>query len=295
MEESMMKRLTLFVLSLGKFLFVQSFTFTPLIVNNSLISSARRSASLHMSADIGADLKAQIVDEIKDTKRGLSVTNEKKSQINSLVQELESRCPFPEPARSPLMGGRWIVDYTTAPPPSNGKLGPFEGIARQIIDLDAGTYTNYLSVPGDIEKEWLSARLEASFEEWDGVLLEDDRSLSDESEIEQSSSLQEEASVSVGTPESNWFDSIISIFNTDSNKSNTPLLSPDYGKENWKVDFKTLTIKVFGFPLVQQKFDEGTSRVWKMSYLDGDGTRIVRAGRTGKDDDAMLFYMSRDN
>lgn len=290
----MMKRLTLFVLSLtGHFLFVQSFTFTdfqPLFVHD-----GRRSASLHMAAEIGADLKAQIVEEIKGTKRGLSVTNEKKSKINSLVQELESKCPFPEPARSPLMGGKWIVDYTTAPPPSNGKLGPFEGIARQIIDLDAGTYTNYLSVPGEIDKEWLSARLEATFEEWDGVLLKDDRSSSDEVEIEQGSSFREKASDSVGTPELGWFDSIISIFNTDSNNSNTPTLSPDYGKENWKVDFKTLTIKIFGFPIVQKTFDEGTSRVWKMSYLDGDGTRIVRAGRTGKDDDAMLFYMSRDN
>eukprot|EP00536_Pseudo-nitzschia_multiseries_P008992 jgi/Psemu1/306220/fgenesh1_kg.241_\ len=184
------------------------------------------------------------------------------------------------------MAGNWIVEYTTAPPPSNGKLGPFVGIARQIIDLDKGTYVNYLSVPGDIEKEFLSAKLEATFEEWDGTLLKDDRDENSDSGVDSDGLTSTEP-----PPPTNWLQSSISsIFQPQSNKKS----ATDYGSDSWKVDFKTLTIKLFGYTLLQKSFDEGTSRVWKMSYLDGDGTRIVRAGRTGKDEDAMLFYMKRE-
>ena len=112
-------------------------------------------SSTSVSTEEIEGLKQQIENEIKTTKRGLSASPEQQTKIDSLVQSLESLCPYEEPARMPEMAGKWIVDYTTAPPPSNGKLGPFEGIARQIIDLDAGTYVNYLSVPGDIEKEFL--------------------------------------------------------------------------------------------------------------------------------------------
>lgn len=189
------------------------------------------------------------------------------------------------------MDGKWIVDYSTAPPPSNGKLGPFVGIARQIIDLSAGTYVNYLSVPGEVEKEWLSARLEATFVEWDGELLEDDRS----SEREEEEDEIEEKSVVVPKEET-FFESLTSLFRRDETAGDNGAddAVPDYGADSWKVDFKTLTIKVFGFPFLTQKFKEGTSRVWRMSYLDED-TRIVRAGRTGREKDAMLFYMSRDD
>jgi len=92
----------------------------------------------------------------------------------------------------------------------------------------------------------------------------------------------------------NWLESLTSFF--QGNESSAGKTSkPDYGADSWKVDFKTITIKVFGFQLVRKEFDEGTSRVWKMSYLDDEGTRIVRAGRTGKDDDNMLFYMQRED
>ena len=236
------------------------------------------------------DLKLQIAKEIKTTKRGLSASSEQRTRIDSLVQSLELLCPYEEPARMPEMEGKWIVDYTTAPPPSNGKLGPFEGIARQIIDLDKGTYVNYLSVPGEIEKEFLSAKLEATFVEWDGSLLKDDRikdDTDDNSEVDDS--VPEDQSQSPA----NWFQSISSIFEPQQQQQNQKSV-PDYGADSWKVDFKTLTIKLFGFKVLEKSFDEGTSRVWKMSYLDKDGTRVVRAGRTGLDKDAMLFYMQKE-
>jgi len=238
------------------------------------------------------DLKFQIQNEIKSTKRGLSASPEKRMKIDSLVQSLESLCPYEEPARMPEMAGKWIVDYTTAPPPSNGKLGPFEGIARQIIDLDDGTYVNYLSVPGDIEKEFLSAKLEATYEEWNGELLKDDR-INDAIDDNSDDDGDVSDSVSNELPAStNWLQSISSIFQRQQQRSQES--KPDYGASSWKVDFKTLTIKLFGFKVLEKSFDEGTSRVWKMSYLDKDGTRVVRAGRTGNEEDAMLFYMQKE-
>ena len=82
------------------------------------------------------EIKSTIERKIESTERGLSTTVQEQEDIEMVVQSLEKNCPLVEPARSPLMGGKWIVDYTTAPPPSNGKLGPFIGVARQIIDLD---------------------------------------------------------------------------------------------------------------------------------------------------------------
>ena len=240
------------------------------------------------------DLKEQIQNEIKTTKRGLSASPEQQTKIDTLVQSLESLCPYEEPARMPEMAGKWIVDYTTAPPPSNGKLGPFEGIARQIIDLDAGTYVNYLSVPGDIEKEFLSAKLEATFEEWDGTLLKDDRIKGDQDDSTEVADVEPAAEEEPPTTTKNWLQSITSIFEPKQKQPSTKKVAPDYGADSWKVDFKTLTIKLFGFKVLEKSFDEGTSRVWKMSYLDKDGTRIVRAGRTGLDKDAMLFYMQKE-
>ena len=35
---------------------------------------------------------------------------------------------------------------------------------------------------------------------------------------------------------------------------------------------------------------QGKSRVWKMTYLDDDG-RIVRAAKTGLDEDDRVFYI----
>jgi hypothetical protein len=249
-------------------------------------------SALCLAASADIELKSQIQEQVQGTQRGLATSKQEEKDIEQLVKELEVRCPFDEPARNPLMDGRWIVDYTTAPPPSNGKLGPFVGVARQIIDLEAGTYTNYLSVPGEIKKEWLSATLDATFEEWDGSLLKDDRIPEDEE-----STIDNETPVVSETPsqpqEESIFDKLglTSIFQSKESKNDDT--SIDFGRDSWKVDFKTLSIKVFGFPLYSMKFKEGTSRVWRMSYLD-EATRVVRAGRTGNDEDAMLFYMSRD-
>jgi hypothetical protein len=165
--------------------------------------------------------------------------------------------------------------------------------------LDQCTYVNYLSVPGEIEKEWLSARLEASFREWDGVLLETNvEERTDSSEME----TYDETASSSSLKKLDTFESFLKAFDVFSKKKK----KIDYGANCWKVDFETLEIKFFGFPILKKRFDEGTSRVWKMTYLDHE-TRVgeysilvvpyislVRAGRTGNKRDDVVFYMSRE-
>mmetsp|Transcript_20862 Transcript_20862/g.41504 ORF Transcript_20862/g.41504 Transcript_20862/m.41504 type:complete len:166 (+) Transcript_20862:324-821(+) len=161
------------------------------------------------------------------------------------------------------MEGPWIVLYTDAPPPSNGQLGPFKGVAKQVIDLQKGTYKNELWVGGsgtdEDENAWLGAVLEATWKEWDGVYLDND------------------ASVTAAATA------------TSSGNSNNNI---DHGATTWRVDFLSLTLSIFQLPIFTQKFKKGTARTWKMTYLDGD-TRIVRAGKTGRGEDDWIFYMRR--
>jgi PAP_fibrillin. len=222
-----------------------------------------------VAVDVGKDLsvtdiKNQIDNKIRTTKRGVSATSEQQSNIDALIQCLEKQSPIKEPARSPLMGGNWIVEYTTAPPPSNGKLGPFCGFARQVIDLENKKYINYLSVPGDVQKEWLCATLEATFEEWDGEYLP---AANDGNSIEDGTLEVGDARLNTERRNNlyNWLESLASMFQPKRSK---------YSTNSWKVNFKTLTIRVLGFQVVRKTFDEGTSRVWQMTYLDETGTRI---------------------
>ena len=240
-----------------------------LYVRNSFGKDTARYAEsgIVMSDDL-KKLKVHVEEDIlvPSLNRGLNVKDEEEREsIDEWISQMESLCPLKEPARNERMGGRWIVDYTTAPPPSNGKLGPFVGVARQEIDLDSKTYVNYLSVPGDdLSKEWLSAKLVANYEEWDGTPLTDDRTTNTNTVNTQQ------------PPNPSISDEII-----------------DHGATSWKVNFDTLTIRLFGIPIISQNLS-GKSRIWKMSYLD-DQTRIVRAGRTGLDKDDMVFYMSRES
>ncbi len=152
--------------------------------------------------------------------------------------------------------------YTDAPPPSNGQLGFWKGIAKQVIDLEGGRYKNELYIGGkggdEDEGAWLTAVLDADWKEWDGVYLDGD-------------------------------DDGDGVMESVSGSGRNDI---DYGATTWKVTFESLTLSLFRVPLFTQKFKEGTSRTWKMTYLD-DETRIVRAGKTGRDEDDWIFYMRR--
>jgi hypothetical protein len=189
-----------------------------------------------------------------DTDRGRSISQSQRNEVHSLLSQLESLCPLSEPARDPRMEGSWYVYYTDAPPPSNGQL-LWKGIAKQVIDLDGRRYRNELFVGGKGDNKDQDAWLMAMLDaDW-----------------------------------TEW-DGVY----LDSENNNTANASgEDFGATTWKVTFESITISLFGKPLFTQQFKAGTSRTWKMTYLD-DTTRIVRAGKTGREDDDWLFYMTRD-
>lgn len=221
--------------------------------SSSLYQTAADASSLSTSQSTDNDTATTNIKSIKKslenlmapTNRGRSTTPTQQDEIETHVQQLESLCNLEAPANSPLVQGSWIVDYTTAPPPSNGQLGPFSGIARQVVSLQDGTYRNLLSVPPN---DWLTASLDATWQEWDGVYLDNPQEKND---------------------------------------------TPHIGGSCWKVTFQNLTVRLLGVPLFAQKFQD-TERIWRTTYCDDD-TRIVRAGRTGRQDDEMLFYMTRES
>jgi hypothetical protein len=66
----------------------------------------------------------------------------------------------------------------------------------------------------------------------------------------------------------------------------------DWGACHWKVTFLQLQICLLGLPLFTKQFGPETSRVWRTTYLD-DEIRIVRAGKTGRIEDEVVFYTRR--
>lgn len=259
------------------------------------------------------ELKVQVLTAIEPTERGLATSSEQKLTIDAHIRVLENACTLLAPARDPRMNGGWEVLYTTAPPPSNGKLGPFVGIAKQNIDLLNGRYTNVLQVGGkngdgankNNNTCWLTAILDATWKEWDGTLLVDADSggggkkwrdavveLDDNNNNNNSNNEEDDDDDKFESTE-NFLDSLLSSVFRNKNKNKVETI-PDYGATSWLVGFKTITIRLFGIPIFNQKFPKDTARVWKMTYLDDD-TRIVRAGRTGNTNDDVVFYMVRDN
>ena len=173
-----------------------------------------------------------------------------------LLQKLEALNTIQEPNRSPSFLQEWNVWYTNCPPPSNGQLGPFRGTAGQVIqDATTHSYQNLLKVPPN---NWLTATLDGVWEEWDGKIL---------------SSPDVDAAAA-------------------SEKHRASRTNDDWGANHWKVTFKRLRIALFGFTLVNKEFPPGTARIWRTTYLDDD-IRVVRAGKTGRIEDEVVFYTKR--
>ena len=107
---------------------------------------------------------------VEGTEKGLSCTDAQRAAVEAAVSALEACNPTTRPAASELQAGNWEVVYSTAPPPSNGSLGPFRGVAYQDINFADKSYVNVLSVP---PADWLGARLVADWAPAEGD--EDDR------------------------------------------------------------------------------------------------------------------------
>jgi hypothetical protein len=125
-------------------------------------SSSQSSSSVDTtvsSAELAA-AKRDVLEAIAGTSRGLECDDARRAAAEAVISALERLNPTPAPAASDLQAGVWEVQYSTAPPPSNGALGPFRGVAYQEIDLKSGTYVNRLVLP----RNWLGAELSARWE-----------------------------------------------------------------------------------------------------------------------------------
>jgi hypothetical protein len=249
------------------------------LVSHSLLSAVSSDTSTTNKdvATLRQDCKAKMLEYSQQTQSGQSSTSRQllHDEIETCLQTLEQTViPSNGPplllARNPLVFGTWSVRYTNAPPPSNGQLGIFSGQAYQTVK--GNCYTNLLEVPPN---RWLTAALQATWQEWDGTLLDKQVSVTANRNNSQQQQQQPLSSSS-------------SSSSTSSSSSNTI----DYGATCWKVTFETLKISLFGIQLFQQIFPPTTQRIWRTTYVDDD-TRIVRAGTTGLPEDEFVFYMTR--
>ena len=178
--------------------------------------------------------------------------------LEPILARIEATNTYDEPNRSQTYKGQWYTWYTNCPPPSNGQLGPFQGSSEQEIPLTGNSYDNILRLPPNSENSWLTVTLEGKWEDWNGILLDDDNN--------------DDGSSSSG------------------NNTN----EEDWGAKYWKVTFLRLNFSLFGNKVFSQEFPPNVARVWRTTYLnDTTGTRIVRAGQTGRIDDEYVFYMKR--
>ena len=61
-----------------------------------------------------SDLKSALLLALADTERGLRTDGERRRKIEQLARALEAKNPTRAPLKSPLMNGRWALQYTTA-------------------------------------------------------------------------------------------------------------------------------------------------------------------------------------
>lgn len=78
----------------------------------------------------------------------------------------------------------------------------------------------------------------------------------------------------------------------DNAVSTQSLTNKDWGAAHWKVTFLRLKIALLGYTVFNKEFPPRTARVWRTTYLD-DEIRVVRAGKTGRREDEVVFYTKR--
>ena len=209
--------------------------------------------NVRLNADPTADLLSARESKVASLSSKIDECVEMGQDPESWVCRLEELNLNKEPNRDAGFLGEWHVWYTNAPPPSNGQLGPFKGTAAQNIE-DANS-RSYQNLLAVPPHAWLMATLEGLWEDWDGVFLDTDKS---------------------------------DVFVNSTKEKNF-----DWGATHWKVTFLRLKIQLWNrFMLVDKTFPPSTSRVWRTTYLD-DEIRVVRAGKTGRMEDEVVFYTKR--
>ena len=96
----------------------------------------------------------------KDAVRAVVAANAPPDVVERRVRALESHAWAREDLER-WSNGVWRVVHSTAPPPSNGVIGPFRGESFQVVDVASRRYENALSVPPE---SWLRVALAARYE-----------------------------------------------------------------------------------------------------------------------------------
>ena len=125
--------------------------------------AARASSPKNASQEINAAKLSVLVDDLRAASgdaNGTDLTEEDRSEVESILSVIESLCPTDNRAEvhvdGTLAGTDWELIYTDSAGNSSGKLGPFVGKVKQVFkpaDADGGgpgTYTNVVELFGGV-------------------------------------------------------------------------------------------------------------------------------------------------
>ena len=73
------------------------------------------------------ELKKSVLDNAKGTSQGIKASPATFDRVDRIVRAMEDYSPIEAPGDSRLIAGTWRVQFSNAPPPSNGQFGPFIG------------------------------------------------------------------------------------------------------------------------------------------------------------------------
>eukprot|EP00640_Fibrocapsa_japonica_P005206 CAMPEP_0113945748 /NCGR_PEP_ID=MMETSP1339-20121228/50809_1 /TAXON_ID=94617 /ORGANISM="Fibrocapsa japonica" /LENGTH=206 /DNA_ID=CAMNT_0000951487 /DNA_START=98 /DNA_END=718 /DNA_ORIENTATION=- /assembly_acc=CAM_ASM_000762 len=127
-------------------------------VEDSVVLSARTSEEVE-------DASKAIVQLAQGTSNGVKASTEIKEKIAGLAERLENLNQAKDMTSSQLLQGEWDLIYTTNQGNSAGKLGPFVGEVKQIIDLQEDRYVNMVTV-GIIEAVLMATWITRNNRNW---------------------------------------------------------------------------------------------------------------------------------
>ena len=123
--------------------------------------AARASSPKNASQVINAAKLSVLVDDLRAASgdaNGTDLTEEDRSEVESILSVIESLCPTDNRAEvhvdGTLAGTDWELIYTDSAGNSSGKLGPFVGKVKQVFKPadggGLGTYTNVVELFGGV-------------------------------------------------------------------------------------------------------------------------------------------------
>ena len=97
-------------------------------------------------------------------KNGLACSDAEAAELDEIICMLEAQNPTTAPAESALLDGTWRLVYTSTKGGSAGKLGPFVGSVKQVMDLSSGDGPSYYN---EVKLRGVRAQLDAHWETLD--------------------------------------------------------------------------------------------------------------------------------